>query len=158
MKEKVHVRRVRERNGGLSPRIYLSKPPTLRFLFCFFFPPRDEKQFSLTKHFPAYLQTGGRAGGREGDWGSSRNVRKVKGCNKGFGASKQIAVKAARGRGEVDEEEGGKREGIGREEGGGATGCWCLLKRGMVERKRKDEMERMSVCVSLVYVFGDPSM
>lgn len=131
----------------------MSKPPTLRGgVFGFFFSPRDEKQFSLTKHFPAYLQTGGRAGGREGDWGSSRNVRKVKGCNKGFGASKQIAVKAARGRGEVDEE-GGRRE-----EGGGATGCWCLLKRGMVEQKRKDEMERMSVCmcvcVSCVCVWG----
>lgn len=43
-------------------------------------------------------------------------MRKVKGCNKGFGASKQIAVKAARGRGEVDEEEEGGREGGKREE------------------------------------------
>lgn len=100
----------REKWGAL-PKDILVKTPYFAFFLGGGVSPRDEKQFSLTKHFPAYLQTGGRAGGREGDWGSSRNVRKVKGCNKGFGASKQIAVKAARGRGEVDEEEGGREAG-----------------------------------------------
>lgn len=146
---------------GGSPQGYTCQNPLLCVFFFVFFSPRDEKQFSLTKHFPAYLQTGGGAGGREGDWGSSQNVRKVKGCNKGFGASKQIAVKAARGRGEVDEEEGG-REGRGRR-------CYGLLVSfeerdgGAKEKGWDGENECVCVCVccvcvSLVYVFGDPSM
>lgn len=53
----------REKWGAL-PKDILVKTPYFAF-FVFFFSPRDEKQISLTKHFPAYLQTGGRAGGRE---------------------------------------------------------------------------------------------
>lgn len=68
---------------------------------------------------------------------------KLKGCNKGFRASKQIALKAARGRGGVGD--GGWREGlvVSFEERDG---------RG----KRKEETERMRqrMCVSCVCVWG----
>lgn len=76
---------------------------------------------------------------------------KLKGCNKGFRASKQIALKAARGRGE--------RRGVGRREG---VVVAAVVVVSFEERdgrgKRKEEMGRMRlserVCVSCVCVWG----
>ena len=93
---------------------------------------------------------------RREETGLKLEREKLKGCNKGFRASKQIALKAARGRGE-EEERGGGGKGWWRRR------RWCgLVVVSFEERdgrgKRKEEMERMrhseGVCVSCVCVWG----
>lgn len=83
---------------------------------------------------------------------------KLRGCNKGFRASKQIALKAARGRVVGRGGGWGWVDGKGWAGDGGA-GWWCLLKGEMVgerERRRRRELDREGerVCVSCVCVWG----
>lgn len=69
----------------------------------------------------------------EEETGLKLEREKLKGCYKGFRASKQIAVKAARGQGED-----GRRWREGAVAGGGDAECWCLLKRGRERRRRRE--------------------